>query len=93
MLKTMETFPILQGRALHTYYGSSHVLRGASLSIGRGETVGLMGRNGMGKTTLLRTLVDEHRGQPAGAAALRALPASRSPASPMCRKGAASLAR
>ena len=49
--------PILAGRDLHTYYGSSHILRGVSLSVGAGETIGLMGRNGMGKTTLIRTLM------------------------------------
>ncbi len=49
--------PILAGCDLHTYYGSSHILRGVSLSIGAGETIGLMGRNGMGKTTLIRTLM------------------------------------
>ena len=49
--------PLLEGRALDTYYGQSHVLRGVSVGIGAGETVGLMGRNGMGKTTLIRTLV------------------------------------
>ena len=49
--------PLLEGRDLDTYYGQSHVLRGVSVSIGAGETIGLMGRNGMGKTTLIRTLV------------------------------------
>ena len=48
---------ILAGRDLHTYYGASHILRGVSLEVGAGETIGLMGRNGMGKTTLIRTLM------------------------------------
>jgi len=49
--------PLLEARGLDTYYGQSHVLRDLSLSIAGGETIGLMGRNGMGKTTLVRTLV------------------------------------
>ena len=49
--------PLLEGRDLHTYYGQSHILRGISFSIAAGETVGLMGRNGMGKSTLIRTLM------------------------------------
>ena len=49
--------PMLEGRELDTYYGQSHVLRSVSIGIGAGETIGLMGRNGMGKTTLIRTLV------------------------------------
>ncbi len=49
--------PLLEGRELDTYSGQSHVLRGVSVRIGAGETIGLMGRNGMGKTTLIRTLV------------------------------------
>ena len=53
----MSTAPILEGQRLDTFYGQSHILRGASLAIRPGETVGLMGRNGMGKTTLIRTLV------------------------------------
>ena len=40
---------------LHTYYGDSHVLRGVSLEIPAGVSLGLLGRNGMGKTTLIRT--------------------------------------
>jgi branched-chain amino acid transport system ATP-binding protein len=49
--------PLLEGRALDTFYGQSHALRAVSLTIRPGETIGLMGRNGMGKTTLIRTLV------------------------------------
>ena len=53
----MSPTPLIAARDLHTYYGASHILRGVSLSLGRGETVGLMGRNGMGKTTLIRTIM------------------------------------
>ena len=49
--------PLVEATGLHTYYGSSHVLHGVDFSVGRGETVALMGRNGMGKTTLLRSLL------------------------------------
>ena len=49
--------PFLQAQALHAWYGSSHVLHGIDLHIQRGETVGLLGRNGMGKSTLIRTLL------------------------------------
>jgi branched-chain amino acid transport system ATP-binding protein len=42
---------------LNTYYGASHVLQGVDLSIARGETIGLMGRNGMGKSTLLKSIM------------------------------------
>jgi branched-chain amino acid transport system ATP-binding protein len=42
---------------LHVHYGESHVLRGVSLAIDRGEAIGLLGRNGMGKTTLIRTVM------------------------------------
>jgi len=48
---------ILQATGLHAYYGASHVLRGVDLSVMPGQAVGLMGRNGMGKTTLIRTLL------------------------------------
>ena len=49
--------PILQAAGLHTYYGASHILRGIDLTIMPGQAIGLMGRNGMGKTTLIRTLL------------------------------------
>jgi branched-chain amino acid transport system ATP-binding protein len=48
---------ILEARDIHAWYGSSHVLHGVDLTIARGETVGLLGRNGMGKSTLIRTLL------------------------------------
>lgn len=47
----------LEARDIHAWYGSSHILHGVGLSIARGETVGLLGRNGMGKSTLIRTLL------------------------------------
>jgi branched-chain amino acid transport system ATP-binding protein len=42
---------------LHTYYGASHILRGVNFEVRRGETIGLMGRNGMGKSTLLKSIM------------------------------------
>jgi branched-chain amino acid transport system ATP-binding protein len=48
---------LLDARGLHTYYGSSHVLQGIDFAVGQGEIVALMGRNGMGKTTLIRSLL------------------------------------
>jgi branched-chain amino acid transport system ATP-binding protein len=42
---------------LHTYYGKSHILHGVSLKVARGEVVGLLGRNGVGKSTTLKTIM------------------------------------
>jgi branched-chain amino acid transport system ATP-binding protein len=42
---------------IHTYYGDSHVLQGISLEVASGSVVALLGRNGMGKTTLIRSIV------------------------------------
>jgi branched-chain amino acid transport system ATP-binding protein len=42
---------------VHTYYGGSHVLQGVSLAVGHSEVVAILGRNGMGKTTLIRSVV------------------------------------
>jgi branched-chain amino acid transport system ATP-binding protein len=48
---------ILHAQDIHAWYDSSHVLHGVSLDIRKGETVGLLGRNGMGKSTLIRSLL------------------------------------
>ncbi len=48
---------LLEADGIHTYYGASHVLRGVDFCVRAGEAIGLMGRNGMGKTTLIRTLM------------------------------------
>ena len=57
---------LLAAEGLHAFYGAIHVLHGIDLTVARGETVALMGRNGMGKTTLLRSLmglVPQRRGR------------------------------
>jgi branched-chain amino acid transport system ATP-binding protein len=48
---------ILDAEGINAWYGSSHILYGVALQMARGETVGLLGRNGMGKSTLIRTLL------------------------------------
>jgi branched-chain amino acid transport system ATP-binding protein len=48
---------IVDAAGVHAWYGSSHVLHGVDLQIERGQTVGLLGRNGMGKSTLIRSLL------------------------------------
>ena len=57
---------LLAAEGLHAFYGAIHVLHGIDLAVARGETIALMGRNGMGKTTLLRSLmglVPQRRGR------------------------------
>ena len=49
--------PMFRLEDVHTYYGDSHILHGVSLDLPQGKAVGLLGRNGMGKTTLIRTLM------------------------------------
>ena len=56
MNAAIET-PLIDAKDLHTFYDESHILRGVSLTLARGEALGLMGRNGMGKTTLIRTIM------------------------------------
>jgi branched-chain amino acid transport system ATP-binding protein len=48
---------ILQVDGIHSYYGKSHVLQGVSLEINQGEVITLLGRNGAGKSTTLKTIV------------------------------------
>jgi branched-chain amino acid transport system ATP-binding protein len=56
-----EDAQLVAASDVHVHYGESHVLRGVSLAVRAGETVGLLGRNGMGKTTLIRTLMGHVR--------------------------------
>ena len=58
--------PLVEVEDIHTFYGKSHILHGVSLQVGRGEVVGLLGRNGVGKSTTLKTimgLVNPSRGR------------------------------
>src|ERR1700757_4157955 len=58
--------PLVAVEDVHTYYGKIHILHGVSLHVDRGEVVGLLGRNGVGKSTTLKTimgLVHPHRGK------------------------------
>jgi branched-chain amino acid transport system ATP-binding protein len=49
--------PLILVEGVHTYYGKSHILHGVSLTVGPGEVVGLLGRNGVGKSTTLKTIM------------------------------------
>ncbi|ORE91508.1 High-affinity branched-chain amino acid transport ATP-binding protein LivF (LIV-I protein F) [Stappia sp. 22II-S9-Z10] len=51
--------PILAVRGLHAYYGKSHVLQGVDLTVGRGEVVALLGRNGVGRSTTVKAIMGE----------------------------------
>ena len=48
---------LLEVQHINTYYGTSHVLQDISFSVGQGEVVALLGRNGVGKTTTLRSII------------------------------------
>ena len=48
---------LLDVQGLNTYYGMSHVLQGISLTVEKGEIVALLGRNGMGKSTTLKSII------------------------------------
>ncbi len=52
-----ETSPLLDVRDLHAWYGESHVLHGMTFSVRKGEVVTLLGRNGVGKTTTMRSVM------------------------------------
>ncbi|HZT27146.1 MAG TPA: ABC transporter ATP-binding protein [Pseudolabrys sp.] len=49
--------PLVRVEDVHTYYGKSHILHGVSLEVRPGEVVGLLGRNGVGKSTTLKTIM------------------------------------
>jgi len=52
---------MLEVDGLHAYYGKSHILHGISLSVGEGEIVSLLGRNGAGRSTTIKTIMGEVR--------------------------------
>jgi branched-chain amino acid transport system ATP-binding protein len=52
-----STQPLVLVEDVHTFYGKSHILHGVSLMVGPGEVVGLLGRNGVGKSTTLKTIM------------------------------------
>jgi branched-chain amino acid transport system ATP-binding protein len=82
------TVPVIEGRDLHAWYGSSHVLHGVDIAVQPGETVGLLGRNGMGKSTLIRTLLG-HVKQREGRIAVRGVDCSRAAPHEVARRGVA----
>ncbi len=58
--------PMLQVKGLNSWYGESHVLHGVDMTVGQGEMITILGRNGVGKTTTLRTIIGilrERKGQ------------------------------
>jgi branched-chain amino acid transport system ATP-binding protein len=77
---------LLDAKGVHAWYGSSHVLHGVDLRIDAGETVGLLGRNGMGKTTLIRTLLG-HVKQREGAVRVAGEDMSRAAPHSIARRG------
>jgi branched-chain amino acid transport system ATP-binding protein len=79
---------ILEAKEMHAWYGSSHVLHGVNLTIRAGETVGLLGRNGMGKSTLIRSILG-HVAQRAGQVLLLGRDVSRAKPHDIARAGIA----
>ena len=79
---------ILDAKGIHAWYGSSHILHGVDMQIARGQTVGLLGRNGMGKSTLIRTLLG-HVAQRSGEIHFFGVDASRSKPHEVARLGVA----
>jgi branched-chain amino acid transport system ATP-binding protein len=77
---------LLEVQDLHAFYGESHVLRGVSLVVAAGEAVGLLGRNGMGKTTLIRTMLGQVRAA-RGGVCVRGIDCTRAPPHEIARQG------
>jgi branched-chain amino acid transport system ATP-binding protein len=80
--------PLIQATGLQAWYGSSHVLRGVDLRLEAGQALALLGRNGMGKTTLIRTLLG-HVKQRAGRIVIAGREASRARPHEVARQGIA----
>ena len=71
---------------LNTYYGDSHILRGVSLALPAGTALGLLGRNGMGKTTLIRSIMGYVRAA-SGRIAWEGQPVQGQPPEKIARRG------
>jgi len=84
----MTGAPLVEARDLHTYYDESHILRGVSLALAPGEALGLMGRNGMGKTTLIRTIMGLVRPR-SGSVSVDGADVTRDPAFRIAQRGIA----
>jgi len=78
--------PLVKVEDIHTYYGKSHILHGVSLEVGRAEVVGLLGRNGVGKSTTLKTIMGLVRPSQ-GKTLLEELPITHLPAHRVARLG------
>jgi len=77
---------LLQVDNIHTYYGKSHILHGVSLEVGKAEVVGLLGRNGVGKSTTLKAIAGlVHPSQ--GEVLFQGRPITQMPAHRMARLG------
>jgi branched-chain amino acid transport system ATP-binding protein len=77
---------LLEATGVHAYYGDSHILRGVDIWLDAGEAVGLLGRNGMGKTTLIRTLMGYVRARQ-GQVQWQGAEATNQPPEKMARRG------
>jgi len=78
--------PLVRLDGIHTYYGKSHILHGVSLEVSPGEVVGLLGRNGVGKSTTLKTVMGlVHPTE--GTVSLEGRPITRMPAYRLARLG------
>src|SRR5262249_57753699 len=78
--------PLVALEDVHTYYGKSHILHGVSLHVNRGEVVGLLGRNGVGKSTTLKTIMGLVHPNP-GKVLIAASPVTGPPAPKLPRLG------
>ena len=56
---TAATQAMLEVRDLHAYYGKSHILQGVNITVGAGEVVSLLGRNGVGRSTTVKAIMGE----------------------------------
>jgi branched-chain amino acid transport system ATP-binding protein len=79
---------LIEARDLHTFYDESHILQGVSLRLAAGETLGLMGRNGMGKSTLIRTIMGLVRPR-SGSVMVAGQDVTRAPTHEIARRGIA----